>query len=109
MLSIIQQPEAQRIVFKFDGKLDTLACQGLNDEINRQWESLKTNAATGATTPSEIVFDLEQVTFVSSAFIRLCNVSAQKVEPGKFSIINCDPLIKKTFKISGLEDRFKVQ
>src|SRR5512140_215063 len=100
MLSIIQQPETQRIICQFEGKLDLHACQGLSDEINRQWESMKTNATTGAATPSEIVFDLEQVSFVSSAFIRLCNMSAQKVEPGKFSIINCDPLIKKTFKIS---------
>jgi anti-anti-sigma regulatory factor len=55
-----------------------------------------------------IVFDLGETTYISSTFIRICLQTAQKVKPGKFSITNCDPLIKKVFKIAGLNDALRV-
>jgi len=109
MLSIVHQPEAHRIVFKFEGRFDMHACQGLNDEIDRAWENIKASPASESTMTPEIVFNLENVSFISSAFIRLCTIAAKKVDPGKFSVINCDPLIKKTFKIAGLNERLNVQ
>ena len=109
MLTINRNPEANGVIFQFDGRLDTNACQPLGEEINRYWENLKTDATPGAAMVSEIVFDLQNVRYIASAFIRLCVMCAKKVEPGKFSIIHCDPMIKKTFSIAGLDELLRVE
>ena len=55
-----------------------------------------------------IVFDFEKVEFVTSAFIRLCITIAKKVGENNFSIIKSNPLIKKTFKIAGLDEQLNM-
>jgi anti-anti-sigma factor len=51
-----------------------------------------------------IVVDVKEVTYIASAFIRTCVRIAQETGPGRFSIIHCQPFVKKTFKISGLDE-----
>jgi anti-anti-sigma factor len=55
-----------------------------------------------------IVFDLEGVTYVASAFLRLCVSAAGKIERGRFSVINTDPQIMKVYKIAGLDSALNV-
>ncbi len=75
-------------------KMDT------NASTEADKEFLKSFSETGA---SNIVFDLEGVTYIASAFLRLCVSAAGKVERGKFSVINTDPQIMKVYKIAGLD------
>ncbi len=56
----------------------------------------------------EVYFNLEKVNFITSAFIRICIISAKTVGKENFSIINSSPLIKKTLKIAGLETLMNV-
>ncbi|MBN1338674.1 MAG: STAS domain-containing protein [Bacteroidales bacterium] len=55
-----------------------------------------------------IAFDLEQVDYIASSFIRICVATAKQMSPGNFRIINTSPLIKKTFKIAGLDEVLNV-
>jgi anti-anti-sigma regulatory factor len=55
-----------------------------------------------------VCFDLKTVTFVASAFIRTCLATSRHIAPGKFSIINSSPMIKKTFVIAGLDKALNV-
>jgi anti-anti-sigma regulatory factor len=56
----------------------------------------------------KICFDLTNTVFISSSFIRICMITARKLTPGHFSIVNAIPVIKKTFKIAGLDREFNV-
>jgi anti-anti-sigma factor len=55
-----------------------------------------------------ICFDLSEVDYISSSFLRLCISSAKDVKKGNFSIINTGPEIMKVFKIAGLEGLLNV-
>jgi anti-anti-sigma factor len=56
--------------------------------------------------PQKIIFDLKNVTYVASAFLRICITIVKKMGKDSFLIINTQPQIKKIFEISGLEDFF---
>jgi hypothetical protein len=60
--------------------------------------------------PGEInvCFDMKSVNFIASAFIRTCLTTSRNIAPGKFSIINSSPMIKKTFVIAGLDKALNV-
>ncbi len=55
-----------------------------------------------------IAFDLAEVDYVSSGFIRICIALAREVEKGNFSLINTSPFVSKIFKTSGLEQVLNV-
>ncbi|MGW8179955.1 MAG: STAS domain-containing protein [bacterium] len=80
-------------------KMDTIASTDADKDF------LKSLSEAGA---DHIVFDLEGVTYVASAFLRLCVSAAGKVEKGRFSVINTDPQIMKVFKIAGLDSVLNV-
>ena len=56
-----------------------------------------------------IVFDLEKVDFVSSAFMRICIKFAKKVKKENFKIIHTKLMIKKTYKIAGLDKLMNIE
>ena len=66
------------------------------DNEHEKFESLK------------IIFNLEKVSFVSSFFMRVCIIFAKKLKAGNFSIVNTSLMIKKIFKIAGLDKFFDV-
>lgn len=83
----------------FRGRLDTPACQALEQEVLGKVE--------GAVGPVE--FDLKEVEYISSMFFRLCIQANNLVDTGMFSIINAQPEIKNVFKISGLSQMLNLQ
>jgi len=56
----------------------------------------------------KVCFDMKQVTYIASSFIRSCIVVSRLVEEGHFNITNASPVIKKTFKIADLDELLKV-
>ena len=55
-----------------------------------------------------VVFDLNTVDYIASAFLRVCLSTAKKLEKDHFSIVNCLPTVKKIFKISGFDKMFAI-
>ncbi len=112
MFKFIYELEKQTLFCKFSDRMDSenspLAAQKINeklDELSREYkDELKkfTENDIEKYEKLKIVFDLENVEFVSSSFIRICIINAKRVKPGNFYIVNTQPLIKKTFKIAGL-------
>ncbi len=86
----------------FVGRMDTLAVQRVSEmiQINLPVKDGKSE--------DKIVFDLRGVDYISSSFIRICVSIAKQAGPGQFSIAHSQPFIKKTFKISGLDDILNV-
>jgi anti-anti-sigma factor len=60
-------------------------------------------------TKIKVSFDMKDVTYIASSFIRSCIVISRQVDPGNFNIIHASPVIKKTFKIAGLDELLKVK
>ena len=88
-----------KLVFSFDGRMDTTTCSGIDSEVNAQIEKAG----------QPVVFDLKNVDFVSSAFLRLCISAVKKSAPAKFQVSNAAPQIKKVFKIAGMDQLLPVE
>lgn len=86
----------------FKGRLDTLAVQKISEMVQ-----LNIKPAEGEP-GDKIVFDMKDVEYISSSFIRICVSVAREAGEGNFSIVHCQPFIKKIFKISGLDDKLNV-
>lgn len=97
----------KRFLCKFTGRLDTNACLKIADDFNLKLSEI-TEPGQEIIHGYRIVFDLKEVSYIASSFIRICVNTAKKSEKGNFSIINSDPFIKKTFKIAGLDETLKV-
>jgi len=68
-----------------------------------------TAMTTAASSPvSQIIFDLDQVDYVSSGFMRLCMQAAKQVQQGRFRIVNTKPQVMKVFKVASLGELFEV-
>jgi len=86
-------PSEGKIEIRFSGKLDTAKCQEIEPELREKL------AGDGAA----IVFDLAEVDFIGSTFLRLCVFAYQKSGAGGFQVINVSPAIKKVFMIAGMD------
>jgi anti-anti-sigma factor len=91
--------ENGNLICRFPHSLDTAACTALGPEILSKLGNFDNG----------VVFDLSQVDYVSSAFLRICLIAFKKVGADKFSIINVSPLVKKVFKITGFDQCMKIE
>jgi anti-anti-sigma factor len=106
------------VEFNFNESKNTLVC-AINGRIGTDVNELFLARLTGkigdslnaVTDPAKLVvcFDLKNVTFISSSFIRTCIMISRQVTDGNFNIINASPVIKKTFKIAGLNEVLSVK
>lgn len=90
-------------IASFAGRLDTQAVQNISEIIKA---NLPVNDE--GIIKDRVAFDLRDVEYISSSFIRICVDTAKQVPHGRFTIIHCQPFIKKTFKISGLDEILNV-
>jgi len=102
MVTFNYNPNEKEFTASFSGRLDTLAVQKLSEIVQVNLPS-----KTGDS-PEKIIFDLKDVDYISSSFIRICVGVAKQAASGQFSIVHCQPFIKKTFKISGLDEVLNV-
>jgi anti-anti-sigma factor len=102
MVTFDYNTEERVFTATYSGRLDTLAVQKVSEmiQVNLPVKDGKSE--------DRIVFDLRDVDYISSSFIRICVSVAKQAGPGQFSIAHCQPFIKKTFKISGLDDILNV-
>lgn len=78
----------------FSGRLDT-------EECTHNEKDIETNIQNNAN--ASVVFDLAQVEYISSAFLRICLKVGKTLGKEKFSIINVQPQVMKVFKISSFD------
>jgi len=83
----------------FSGRLDTNVCQQLEGSVREQME----------TGPAWVVFDMAEVEYISSMFLRLCIQTAKQVDTGSFSLVNARPEVKSVFQFAGLTGMLSVQ
>ncbi len=112
------EKNSSTLVFSFDERMDTLGSNRADLEIEKKITELGGKHEDVFTTIIQnnkekferikLVFDLKNVGFVSSSFMRICLKYAKKVQSENFEIINTSLIIKKTFKIAGLDKAIKI-
>jgi anti-anti-sigma factor len=97
-MAVSYERNDEKLVFVFDGRMDTIKCMNAEKEVIDNIQETDV-----------IVFDLKNVDYIASSFLRLCGRASNTVKPGSFSIINVTPPVKKVFKIAGLADRLNIK
>lgn len=97
--------ENNSILCAFSGKLDTNFTIEAEPKIETHFADSQ-HKSPGKSLM--LIFDFKQVDFVTSSFIRICVKYSKRVGKENFSIIHTNPLIKKTFKIAGLDGELNV-
>jgi anti-anti-sigma factor len=93
--------------FTFPGRLDTVACVDIAGYVDEQIAA-RLDAGADQAGALKVIFDVAGVNFVGSSFVRICVAAAKRVREGNFALVNASPLIKKTFKIAGLDEILNV-
>ncbi len=88
-----------RLICYFNGRMDTVASMKIENDVFDQ--VLRRRLPTS--------FDLKEVTYVCSAFFRICLKAARATHEMKITMINTPPLVKEGFKITGLDKIMDVQ
>lgn len=88
-----------RLICRFEGRMDTVASTSIENDVFDQ--VIRRRIPT--------VFDLKEVTYVSSAFFRICLKAARATKEMKITMINTPPLVKEGFRITGLDKVMDIQ
>ena len=97
-MSVLFTTENEQLNCVFSGRMDTVNCMEIKDEIKEKIESHE----------GKLVFDMGEVDYISSSFLRICVSAATTVGGDNFSMIKVISNIKKVFKIAGLEDKLNI-
>jgi anti-anti-sigma factor len=107
MVTFDHNQQENLLTCSFPGRLDSSVGMTIVNELSTWLSNL--NKGEDNLIKSKVVFDLKEVDYISSSFIRTCVSVSKQLEPGNFSIINCEPFVKKTFKIVGLDEIFNIR
>ena len=91
--------ETEKLICRFEGRMDTIQCQATEKEIFEKIQSVGT----------PIVFDLEKVAYIASSFLRICLRASKEIGAERFSLIHVCPEVKKVFKIAGFDRQINIQ
>ena len=88
--------EDNKATFAFEGWLDTQTAPKLGAAFDELGEDV-----------TQLVFDLEQLEYVSSAGIRQI-VAAHKKMGGKLTVCNASPAVLDVFRLTGVDKRLDI-
>jgi anti-anti-sigma factor len=116
MLDLEFDEAAGLLYCRFQDRMDSIQAMQATAVFSDKLAALGHSAASDQSTPltqapspvSRIIFDLGQVDYVSSGFLRLCLQAAKQVQQGSFRIVNTKPEVMKVFKVAGLDEMLKV-
>ena len=95
MAQVVHEGKETRI--RFSGQLSSVTCETLDAEVDQAL--LKK--------PETVIFDLADVSFVASIFLRICLKTFKKMGREHFCIVNVSPALKRIFAIAGLDEMVK--
>ena len=102
MITIRYDPDRDALACAFAGKQDSNASETASAQFQAAWQAAKGSRGDRPGVPA-IAFDLAEVDFISSAFLRLCLQAAKLSGGGAFRLVGVSPAVKKLFVVAGLE------
>ena len=97
-MEIRKSKEGGTLTLALDGRLDTITSQQLETELRTSIDGV-----------TELIFDFENLSYITSAGLRVLSV-AQKVmnRQGRLRIIHTHPDVKEVFDVTGLSDIMEI-
>lgn len=86
------------LIFKFEGELRTDVCMPLQDEVDGRLNALGEDSAT------RIVFDLQDVPYASSLFMRIVLKTVHRVGRDRLAVVNANPFVQGIFRTAALQE-----
>ena len=103
MVEFTQDDEQARLTCRFSGELRTNECMDLQEKIALRVTSFLRDCRDASSEPA-IVFDLKEVPFASSVFVRIVLSCIQRVGKDHFTVINANEFLLGLFRTVGLRD-----
>ena len=100
--------EDNELIYTFSGRMDTVVCMDIKNGVQEEVDRLINEKGSDGNA-LKVIFNLGEVNYIASSFLRLCSAVAQKVEHANFEIINSNPSVRKVFKIAGLDNIIKIK
>lgn len=97
MLEYIEEDDTLRV--KFPHQLDTLACDEFQKDL----------LLTVHQKNSPVVFDMSEVMFISSEFLKICCMIRNEVGEENLTVTKIHPMIYKVFRTAGLTEILQLQ
>ncbi len=93
-MSLHSSVNDNRLIIAFESRVDTNVCRSIEPELTARLENWQ----------GPIVFDLDGVEYVSSAFLRLVLQAIRHAGAENFSFTRVEPTIKLVLKTAGLDE-----
>jgi len=90
----------------FSGRLDGLVCSEIENELLQRTTNFQKESDNVEIV--RVVFDLSEVIYISSAFLRLCLIQSKMFGRDRFSVTNVSEEIRKVFHISGFDEIMEI-
>jgi len=91
--------EDGKLICSFSRRLDSANCDKWEKWLHEKIDEVK----------MPVVFDLKEVDYIASGFLRICIAVSKKVGKQDLMIINTCPYVKKVFKVAGLDRQLKIK
>jgi len=91
--------DEKALVCTFQERMDTVNSQKISDEVVKKVQETKL----------PVIFNLEDVDYVASAFLGLCLRVVKEVGTKNLSITNAQPNVKKVFMMAGFNREINIQ
>ena len=88
----------------FSGDMNTEVCAEIEEPLNT-----RIGRFLGERDSGQVIFDLDQVRYVSSAFLRLCLVGGKLAGGRNFSIQNVSSDVGKVFRVAGFTEMMNIK
>jgi anti-anti-sigma factor len=97
-MTISFKTENEELVCIFSGRMDTVNCMEVKKDVKEKVDNHN----------GKVIFDMEEVDYISSSFLRICAQVATTIKKENFSIVKIKPIIKKVFMIAGLTNKLNI-
>ncbi len=92
---------------RFSGRLTTENSSSFAEILVMEIDQLKKQDLQNG--PLQIIFDMKDVIYLASAFLRVCLLAAKKVDKDYFSIIDTNQFVKDLLITSGMENIARIE
>lgn len=97
--------EPQILTCAFKDRLDSAISMEIDKQVSAKLDEISKEVDLKSV---KVIFDLNGVEFIASAFIRICLQTAKTVTRENFSIRGTSPFVMKVFKMTGLDDDLNI-
>jgi len=106
MVHFTLDDEQALLTCRFAGELGTTQCMALDQQIAHRVTSFL-EARTNVEPEPSIVFDVKEMTYASSFFIRIVLSCVQRVGKDRFSVVHANDFVTGLFRTVGLGEVLK--